>query len=70
MKISVEAFGLNDDYKEWYREKCTLERREYEEKILENIKMFEKETGDILKKHWENLVVKPKSIHVCAQIVN
>lgn len=64
MKLSVEAFDLNDDYKQWYREKCALERREYEEKILGDIKMFKKETKDILKEHWENLVVKPKSIHV------
>lgn len=64
MKLSVEAFYLNDEYKEWYREKCGLERREYEEKISGDIKKLKKETGDILKEHWENLVVKPKSIHV------
>lgn len=64
MKIDIEEFDLNVDYRVWFREKCALERRKYEEKIISDINHFKTETEDILKTHWESLFVKPKSIHV------
>lgn len=63
-KINVEEFDLNVDYRLWFREKCALERRDYEEKIISDMNNFKIETEDILKKHWTSLFVKPKSLHV------
>lgn len=63
-KIDIEEFDLNVDYRLWFKGNCALERRKYEEKIISDINSFKIETEDILKKHWESLFVKPKSIHV------
>lgn len=65
IKIDIDEFDLNVDYKLKFREKCKIERHEYKSKILGDINKFKMETEDILKEHWESLFVKPKSIYVC-----
>jgi len=67
MKIDIEEFDLNVDYRLSFREKCKLERKEYEEKILSDINKFKLETESIIKEKWETLFIKPKSIYVCTQ---
>jgi len=67
MKIDIEEFDLNVDYRLRFREKCKLERKEYEEKILSDINKFKLETENIIKEKWETLFIKPKSIYVCTQ---
>lgn len=64
MKINIEEFDLNVDYRQTFREKCKIERHEYENKINNSINMFKMETEAILKEHWESIFVKPKSIYV------
>lgn len=64
MKIDIEEFDLNVDYRLNFREKCKLERKKYEEKILNDINKFKKETENIIKEKWETLFIKPKSIYV------
>jgi len=64
MKIDIEEFDLNVDYRLSFREKCKLERKEYEEKILSDINKFKMEAENIIKEKWETLFIKPKSIYV------
>lgn len=52
------------DYRQEFREKCKIERKNYESKILGDISKFKIETEDIIKKYWGNLIVKPNAIHV------
>eukprot|EP00102_Acyrthosiphon_pisum_P019141 XP_016656351.1 PREDICTED: cilia- and flagella-associated protein 43-like [Acyrthosiphon pisum] len=68
MKIDIEEFDLNVDYRLSFREKCKLERKEYEEKILSDINKFKLETENIIKEKWETLFIKPKSIY-CLKII-
>ncbi|XP_060871614.1 cilia- and flagella-associated protein 43 isoform X4 [Metopolophium dirhodum] len=68
MKIDIEEFDLNVDYRLSFREKCKLERKEYEEKILSDINKFKLETENIIKEKWETLFIKPKSIYCLKNI--
>lgn len=63
-RINIEEFDLNVDYRQEYREKCKIERQNYEVIILNDISKFKTETEDIIKKHWEHLFVKPKALYV------
>jgi len=64
MKINIEEFDLNVDYRLSFREKCKLERKEYEEKVHSDINKFKMETENIIKEKWDTLFIKPKSIYV------
>lgn len=63
-KINIEEFDLNIDYRLEFREKCKIERYEYELKILDDINKLKIETENIIKEYWESLFIKPKSIYV------
>ncbi|XP_060835447.1 cilia- and flagella-associated protein 43 isoform X1 [Rhopalosiphum padi] len=68
IKIDIEEFDLNVDYRLNFREKCKLERKEYEVKILSDINKFKMETENIIKEKWETLFIKPKSIYCLKNI--
>ncbi|XP_026806697.1 cilia- and flagella-associated protein 43-like [Rhopalosiphum maidis] len=68
IKINIEEFDLNVDYRLNFREKCKLERKEYEVKILSDINKFKMETENIIKEKWETLFIKPKSIYCLKNI--
>lgn len=64
-KVNIEEFNLNMDYRLEFKEKCKIERHEYESKIIIDINKLKMDTNNIIKEHWESLFVKPRSIYVC-----
>lgn len=63
-KINLNEFDLNIENSLQLRQNRKIERQAYEANVLSDINMFEMKTKDIIKKYWESLFIKPKSIYV------
>ncbi|XP_050530954.1 cilia- and flagella-associated protein 43 isoform X2 [Daktulosphaira vitifoliae] len=61
-KLHIDEFDLDEDYRKIYREKCEIERKEYQTNILNILVNLKSETDTILKKNWDSLSTKPKSL--------
>lgn len=63
--IKEEFYLDDDDYNLWFIEKNAVGRDEHIAKIIHDTNNCKLKTENIIKEHWDPLIVKPKSVYVC-----
>jgi hypothetical protein len=68
-RLDKEEFYIDDDeYRLWFDQNYGVERDEYEARMISDTNICKMKKENIIKEHWDPLIAKPKSIHVCTNI--